>query len=168
MPDLTSEGMVELIKNFNSADKERQKIVIEILKPARNVTYQSEESPKNYKKVDNLEGEVTELITKVGVPANIKGYEYLRTAILLCIKDKEVINAVTKTLYPTVAKKYGTTPIRVERSIRHALEVAWSRGDFETLNEIFGYTVCSKKGKATNSEFIAKIADNFRMKNSIV
>lgn len=107
----------------------------------------------------NLESVVTEIIHEIGVPAHIKGYQYLREAIILTINDMDVINAVTKVLYPAVAKKFGTTPSRVERAIRHAIEVAWDRGDIETLQKFFGYTVSNIKGKPTNSEFIAMIAD---------
>ena len=107
----------------------------------------------------DLETTVTEVIHEIGVPAHIKGYQYLREAIILTIGDMEIINAVTKVLYPAVAKKYGTTPSRVERAIRHAIEVAWDRGDLETLQKFFGYTVSNIKGKPTNSEFIAMIAD---------
>lgn len=107
----------------------------------------------------NLEAVVTDVIHEIGVPAHIKGYQYLREAIILTINDMDVINAVTKVLYPEVAKKFGTTPSRVERAIRHAIEVAWDRGDLETLQRFFGYTVSNVKGKPTNSEFIAMIAD---------
>ena len=107
----------------------------------------------------DLETTVTEVIHEIGVPAHIKGYQYLREAIILTINDMEVINAVTKVLYPAVAKKYATTPSRVERAIRHAIEVAWDRGDIEVLQKYFGYTVSNIKGKPTNSEFIAMIAD---------
>lgn len=109
--------------------------------------------------VQSLETVVTDVIHEIGVPAHIKGYQYLREAIILTINDMEVINAVTKVLYPEVAKKYNTTPSRVERAIRHAIEVAWDRGDLETLQKFFGYTVSNIKGKPTNSEFIAMIAD---------
>ena len=107
----------------------------------------------------DLEATVTDIIHEIGVPAHIKGYQYLREAIIITINDMDVINAVTKVLYPTVAKKFGTTPSRVERAIRHAIEVAWDRGDIETLQKFFGYTVSNIKGKPTNSEFIAMIAD---------
>lgn len=107
-----------------------------------------------------LEARVTEIIHEIGVPAHIKGYQYLREAIILSINDPEMINAVTKALYPEVAHRYSTTPSRVERAIRHAIEVAWDRGDLETLQKYFGYTVSNIKGKPTNSEFIAMIADN--------
>ncbi len=106
-----------------------------------------------------LEVTVTDVLHEIGVPAHIKGYQYLREAIILTIKDMDVINAVTKVLYPAVARKFDTTPSRVERAIRHAIEVAWDRGDIETLQKFFGYTVSNIKGKPTNSEFIAMIAD---------
>ncbi|MBQ9468187.1 MAG: sporulation transcription factor Spo0A [Clostridia bacterium] len=115
----------------------------------------------------DLETQVTKVIHQIGVPAHIKGYQYLRTAILMVISDKDVINAVTKILYPTVAKQYSTTPSRVERAIRHAIEVAWDRGDVDTLNSFFGYTIQTDKGKPTNSEFIAMIADNLRLSNKL-
>ena len=115
----------------------------------------------------DLETQVTKVIHQIGVPAHIKGYQYLRTAILMVISDKDIINAVTKVLYPTVAKQYGTTSSRVERAIRHAIEVAWDRGDVDTLNSFFGYTVQTDKGKPTNSEFIAMIADNLRLTNKL-
>lgn len=113
---------------------------------------------------DDVETQVTKIIHQIGVPAHIKGYQYLRTAILMTISDSEIINSVTKILYPSVAKKYGTTTSRVERAIRHAIEVAWDRGDVDVLNSYFGYTIQSNRGKPTNSEFIAMIADNLRLK----
>ena len=106
-----------------------------------------------------LKNQVTAIIHEIGVPAHIKGYQYLREAILIAVEDIEVINAVTKVLYPAVAKRFATTPSRVERAIRHAIEVAWDRGDLETLQKYFGYTVSNSKGKPTNSEFIAMISD---------
>ena len=112
----------------------------------------------------DIETQVTQIIHQIGVPAHIKGYQYLRTAILLTVKDSDVINSVTKILYPSVAKKYQTTTSRVERAIRHAIEVAWDRGDVDTLNSYFGYTIQNNRGKPTNSEFIAMIADNLRLK----
>ena len=112
----------------------------------------------------DIESQVTQIIHQIGVPAHIKGYQYLRTAILLTIKDSDVINSVTKVLYPSVAKKYATTTSRVERAIRHAIEVAWDRGDVDTLKSYFGYTIQNNRGKPTNSEFIAMIADNLRLK----
>ena len=112
---------------------------------------------------NDLESQVTKVIHQIGVPAHIKGYQYLRTAILLTVKDSDIINSVTKELYPSVAKKYQTTTSRVERAIRHAIEVAWDRGDVDTLNSYFGYTIQNNRGKPTNSEFIAMIADNLRL-----
>ncbi len=112
----------------------------------------------------DMETQVTKIIHQIGVPAHIKGYQYLRTAILLTVNDNEIINSVTKILYPSVAKQYQTTTSRVERAIRHAIEVAWDRGDVDTLNSYFGYTIQNNRGKPTNSEFIAMIADNLRLK----
>ena len=111
-----------------------------------------------------LESIVTDVIHEIGVPAHIKGYQYLREAIILTVNDMDMINAVTKALYPAVAKKFSTTPSRVERAIRHAIEVAWDRGDLETLQKFFGYTVSNIKGKPTNSEFIAMIADSLLLR----
>lgn len=110
-----------------------------------------------------LQRKVTAVIHEVGVPAHIKGYQYVREAIIIAVQDIEVINAVTKVLYPEVAKRFNTTPSRVERAVRHAIEVAWDRGDLETLQSYFGYTVSNAKGKPTNSEFIAMIADKIRL-----
>ena len=115
----------------------------------------------------SLEAAVTEVIHEIGVPAHIKGYQYLREAIILTINDMEVINAVTKILYPAVAKKFNTTPSRVERAIRHAIEVAWDRGDLDTLQKFFGYTISNIKGKPTNSEFIAMIADCLSLRRKV-
>ena len=111
----------------------------------------------------NLETDVTNIIHEIGVPAHIKGYQYLRDAIILSVNDMEMLNSITKILYPTIAKKHQTTPSRVERAIRHAIEVAWSRGKMDTIDELFGYTVSNGKGKPTNSEFIALIADKIRL-----
>lgn len=110
-----------------------------------------------------LEELVTSIIHEVGVPAHIKGYQYVREAIMITVENMDVINSVTKVLYPEVAKRYHTTPSRVERAIRHAIEVAWSRGKLDAIDEMFGYTVNSGKGKPTNSEFIALIADKIRL-----
>ena len=119
---------------------------------------------KTEEKTPDIESQVTQIIHQIGVPAHIKGYQYLRTAILLTVQDSDIINSVTKVLYPSVAKKYSTTTSRVERAIRHAIEVAWDRGDVDTLNSYFGYTIQQGRGKPTNSEFIAMIADNLRLK----
>ena len=120
-------------------------------------------SPNNQKKEDNLEALVTNVIHEVGVPAHIKGYQYLREAIIMAVTDIDMINQITKQLYPDIAGKYHTTPSRVERAIRHAIEVAWGRGKQDVVENIFGYTVSAAKGKPTNSEFIAMIADKLRL-----
>ena len=111
----------------------------------------------------SIEAMVTSIIHEIGVPAHIKGYQYLREAIIIAVNDMDVINAITKVLYPQVAKAFQTTPSRVERAIRHAIEVAWDRGDLDTLQRFFGYTVSNTKGKPTNSEFIALIADKLQL-----
>jgi len=111
----------------------------------------------------NLEADVTNIIHEIGVPAHIKGYQYLRDAIMMSVKDVEMLNSITKLLYPSIAKRHKTTPSRVERAIRHAIEVAWSRGKMDTIDELFGYTVSNGKGKPTNSEFVALIADKIRL-----
>lgn len=118
---------------------------------------------KEEKSQRNLETDVTNIIHEIGVPAHIKGYQYLREAIMMSVDDIEMLNSITKILYPTIAKKYQTTPSRVERAIRHAIEVAWSRGKMDTIDELFGYTIHNGKGKPTNSEFIALIADKIRL-----
>ena len=111
----------------------------------------------------NLESDVTNIIHEIGVPAHIKGYQYLRDAIMMSVNDSEMLNSITKLLYPSIAKRHKTTPSRVERAIRHAIEVAWSRGKMDTIDELFGYTVSNGKGKPTNSEFVALIADKIRL-----
>ena len=117
---------------------------------------------KEIQQID-LESRITDMIHEIGIPAHIKGYHYLRDAIIMAVEDMDVLNAVTKVLYPTVAKRHQTTSSRVERAIRHAIEVAWSRGKLDTLDALFGYTVSTGKGKPTNSEFIALIADTLRL-----
>ena len=125
------------------------------------VSLPAEQREKPEKRIDTL---VTEIIHEIGIPAHIKGYQYIREAIVEVVADMGLINAVTKALYPQVAKKYNTTPSRVERAIRHAIEVAWDRGDIEVLQRYFGYTVSGVKGKPTNSEFIALIADKLQLR----
>ena len=115
------------------------------------------------KKAHDLEKDVTDIIHEIGVPAHIKGYQYLREAIMMSVEDREMLSAVTKILYPAIAKKYHTTSSRVERAIRHAIEVAWNRGNMDTLDAMFGYTINVGKGKPTNSEFIALIVDKIRL-----
>ncbi len=115
----------------------------------------------------NLEVEVTNIMHEIGVPAHIKGYQYLRDAIMMVVKDLDIINSITKQLYPSIAHGYNTTPSRVERAIRHAIEVAWSRGQVEAIDALFGYTVSIGKGKPTNSEFIAMVADKLRLEMKV-
>ncbi|MBQ4283223.1 MAG: sporulation transcription factor Spo0A [Lachnospira sp.] len=115
----------------------------------------------------NLEVEITDIIHDIGIPAHIKGYQYLRDSIIMSVVDGEIINSITKILYPTIAKKYQTTSSRVERAIRHAIEVDWNRGNTDTLNDLFGYTISNGKGKPTNSEFIALISDKIRLEYNI-
>lgn len=116
-----------------------------------------------YAESNDLESDVTNIIHEIGVPAHIKGYQYLRDAIMMSVNDGEMLNSITKLLYPSIAKKHKTTPSRVERAIRHAIEVAWGRGKMDTIDDLFGYTVSNGKGKPTNSEFIALIADKIRL-----
>lgn len=118
---------------------------------------------RNRRLAGSLEADVTDIIHEIGIPAHIKGYQYLRDAIIMSVGDTEMLGSITKVLYPTIAKRHKTTPSRVERAIRHAIEVAWSRGRVETIEELFGYTVNSGKGKPTNSEFVALIADKIRL-----
>ena len=117
-----------------------------------------------YNNNSSLEADITNIIHEIGVPAHIKGYHYLREAILMVVKDMDLLGGITKELYPMIAEKFNTTPSRVERAIRHAIEVAWNRGRVETINKIFGYTIHDEKGKPTNGEFIAMIADRMRIK----
>ena len=126
-----------------------------------------EMAPESKKNEENLEALVTNIIHEVGVPAHIKGYQYLREAIMMVINDIDIINQITKQLYPEIAHKFQTTPSRVERAIRHAIEVAWGRGEQSAVESIFGYTVSAAKGKPTNSEFIAMIADKLRLELKI-
>ena len=144
------------IKNFKPRGT-RNNFVLREIKRTPYVNVNSDKAE------DNLEALVTNIIHGVGVPAHIKGYQYLREAIIMVVNDIEVINQITKSLYPQIAQKFGTTPSRVERAIRHAIEVAWSRGKVDTIEELFGYTVSSGKGKPTNSEFVALISDKIRL-----
>ena len=125
------------------------------------------EQPQENNQQPDLTRRVTEIIHHIGVPAHIKGYNYLREAIILCVKDQTLIEGITKVLYPEISKTFNTTPSRVERAIRHAIEVAWDRGDLDVLQQYFGYTVSIIKGKPTNSEFIALIADKVRLELNV-
>ena len=157
-----NEKVYQILNNLMSGDKEFQ---IMITVPSGNSTEAKEEfvaAGQNSVSHD-LEKDVTNIIHEIGVPAHIKGYQYLREAIMMSVEDVEMLGSITKVLYPTIAGKYQTTPSRVERAIRHAIEVAWSRGKMETLDALFGYTINTGKGKPTNSEFIALIADKIRL-----
>lgn len=141
---------------------------IKMLRNERKGVHQESRKISAYEKVEevsrqSLEAKVTEIIHEIGVPAHIKGYQYLREAIIMSVNDMDMLNSITKILYPGIAKKFDTTPSRVERAIRHAIEVAWSRGKMDTIDELFGYTISNGKGKPTNSEFIALITDRIRL-----
>ena len=151
-----------IMKPFNN------RMLLERIKKKKKMTHGTERRPEELVTGqtpggENLENRVTNMLHEIGIPAHIKGYHYLRDAIMMAVEDMDVLNAITKILYPTVAKKYQTTSSRVERAIRHAIEVAWSRGKLDTLDELFGYTVSTGKGKPTNSEFIALIADTIQL-----
>ena len=162
------DNVYKILDDLIQADKEFQ---IMITVPAGKLSEKSNQTLKTVidrldtsVKVD-LEALVTNMIHEIGVPAHIKGYQYLREAIIMSVEDTSVLSSITKILYPTIAKSFSTTPSRVERAIRHAIEVAWSRGKMETLDGLFGYTINTGKGKPTNSEFIALIADKIRLQN---
>lgn len=155
-----NERMFRILSELITKDKEFQ---IMITVPAGKETTKNESVKTQKVSQVDLEKDVTDMIHEIGVPAHIKGYQYLREAIMLSVEDAEMLNSITKILYPTIAKKYQTTSSRVERAIRHAIEVAWSRGKMETLDALFGYTISVGKGKPTNSEFIALIADKIRL-----
>lgn len=144
-----------------------ERVLSQIKYTNKGVNYEKKAVPGNVsakeQSRESLENHVTNMIHEIGIPAHIKGYHYLRDAIMMAVEDMDVLNAITKILYPTVAKKHQTTSSRVERAIRHAIEVAWSRGKLDILDELFGYTVSNGKGKPTNSEFIALVADTIRL-----
>ncbi len=160
-----NEKVFKLLSELLHEDKEFQ-IMITVPSSHGNMKketeYQGDVSKSRIQEHD-LEKDVTEMIHEIGVPAHIKGYQYLREAIMMSVEDVEMLNSITKVLYPTIARKFQTTPSRVERAIRHGIEVAWSRGRSETLEALFGYTISAGKGKPTNSEFIALIADKIRL-----
>ena len=156
------EQFYRILNNLISANKEFQ-IMITVPSGTNGEDIQVTEEVIQTSIARDLEKDVTDMIHEIGVPAHIKGYQYLREAIMMSVQDVEMLGSITKVLYPTIAKKYQTTPSRVERAIRHAIEVAWSRGRMETLDALFGYTINTGKGKPTNSEFIALIADKIRL-----
>lgn len=159
-----NERVVQILTDLMKTNKEFQIMITvpasqstAVMVPMGTETGGEENPPRN------LEKDVTDMIHEIGVPAHIKGYQYLREAIMMSVEDVEMLNSITKILYPTIAAKYQTTSSRVERAIRHAIEVAWNRGRMETLDALFGYTINTGKGKPTNSEFIALIADKIRL-----
>ena len=152
----------KLLDNLISTNKEFQ-IMITVPSGTKDTMVQEKDVTLSSYVARDLEKDVTDMIHEIGVPAHIKGYQYLREAIMMSVEDVEMLGSITNVLYPTIAKKYQTTPSRVERAIRHAIEVAWSRGRMETLDALFGYTINTGKGKPTNSEFIALIADKIRL-----
>lgn len=158
-----NEGIYKILGDLMRGDKEFQIMIT--VPSARNDGKRAvqQEPPKRKTVIRDLEQDVTDMIHEIGVPAHIKGYQYLREAIMMSVEDPGMISSITKILYPTIAKRFQTTPSRVERAIRHAIEVAWSRGRMETLDAMFGYTIDTGKGKPTNSEFIALIADRIRL-----
>lgn len=155
-----NERMFRILSELITSDKEFQ---IMITVPSGKQNNSENTNEKKIEQGHDLEKDVTDMIHEIGVPAHIKGYQYLREAIMMSVRDGEMLNSITKVLYPTIAKKYQTTSSRVERAIRHAIEVAWSRGNMETLDALFGYTISIGKGKPTNSEFIALITDKIRL-----
>lgn len=164
-----NDRMFQILSDLLHQDKEFQ-IMIQIpskktkeAKESTTLEFEKEELFEQEKVTKDLEKDVTDMIHELGVPAHIKGYQYLREAIMMSVEDMEMLGSITKILYPTIAKKFQTTPSRVERAIRHAIEVAFSRGKMETLDGMFGYTISNGKGKPTNSEFIALIADRIRL-----
>ena len=160
-----NEKVYKILGDLMNANKEFQiMITVPSTKNAKDSTVKATEKKEQTQEViHDLEKDVTDMIHEIGVPAHIKGYQYLRDAIMLAVKDSKMLSGITKLLYPTIAKEHKTTPSRVERAIRHAIEVAWSRGKMDTLEEWFGYTVSARKGKPTNSEFIALVADRIRI-----
>lgn len=157
-----NEKVYKILDNLLSTEKEFQ-IMITVPSKKENAEQIVTEKEKTPEATRDLEQDVTDMIHEIGVPAHIKGYQYLREAIMMSVEDCTMISSITKILYPTIAKRFQTTPSRVERAIRHAIEVAWSRGKMETLDSLFGYTIDTGKGKPTNSEFIALIADKIRL-----
>jgi len=164
-----NENIYRILGDLMSANKEFQIMITVPSGLGRKEDLMQAEHKKNENVKKNsfvtydLERDVTDMIHEIGVPAHIKGYQYLRDAIMLSVNDTEMLGSITKVLYPTIAAKFQTTSSRVERAIRHAIEVAWSRGRMETLDALFGYTINTGKGKPTNSEFIALIADKIRL-----
>lgn len=158
-----TEKVYKILGDLMHMDREFQIMITVPSSSQRQETEGKKEEIKSPVLTYNLERDVTDMIHEIGVPAHIKGYQYLREAIMMCVEDAEMLGSITKVLYPAIARKYQTTSSRVERAIRHAIEVAWNRGRMETLDSMFGYTINTGKGKPTNSEFIALIADKIRL-----
>ena len=158
-----NEKVYKILGDLINANKEFQIMITVPSTKSGTLTATEEKEEIKKQVVHDLEQDVTNMIHEIGVPAHIKGYQYLRDAIMMSVEDPSMISSITKILYPTIAKRFQTTPSRVERAIRHAIEVAWSRGRMETLDALFGYTIDTGKGKPTNSEFIALIADKIRL-----
>lgn len=158
-----NDKVYKILGDLLNADKEFQIMITVPSTRGDNAKIIADKEQKQETVVRDLEQDVTNMIHEIGVPAHIKGYQYLREAIMMSVEDSSMISSITKILYPTIAKRFQTTPSRVERAIRHAIEVAWSRGRMETLDSLFGYTIDTGKGKPTNSEFIALIADKIRL-----
>ena len=158
-----NDKIYKILGDLMNADKEFQIMITVPSAKDKSVKTSLQSAEKEKQVIRDLEKDVTNMIHEIGVPAHIKGYQYLREAIMMSVEDPGMISSITKILYPTIAKRFQTTPSRVERAIRHAIEVAWSRGRMETLDALFGYTIDTGKGKPTNSEFIALIADRIRL-----
>ena len=158
-----NDKVYKILGDLMNGDKEFQ-IMITVPSSKNDNKQEKNDSTREKRTViHDLEQDVTNMIHEIGVPAHIKGYQYLREAIMMSVEDPSMISSITKILYPTIAKRFQTTPSRVERAIRHAIEVAWSRGRMETLDALFGYTIDTGKGKPTNSGFIGLIADRIRL-----
>ncbi|MCH5344637.1 MAG: sporulation initiation factor Spo0A C-terminal domain-containing protein [Acetatifactor sp.] len=157
-----NDKVYKILGDLMNTDKEFQ-IMITVPSSKGSMQKGTDQAKEKQEVERDLEQDVTNMIHEIGVPAHIKGYQYLREAIMMSVEDPSMISSITKILYPTIAKRFQTTPSRVERAIRHAIEVAWSRGRMETLDALFGYTIDTGKGKPTNSEFIALIADKIRL-----
>lgn len=158
-----NDKVYKILGDLLSAGKEFQIMITVPSAQTEAVQVQVEKEMVQKEEAHDLEQDVTNMIHEIGVPAHIKGYQYLREAIMMSVENPSMISSITKILYPTIGKRFQTTPSRVERAIRHAIEVAWSRGRMETLDALFGYTIDTGKGKPTNSEFIALIADRIRL-----
>ena len=161
--DVFTERIRQMFNSTISEEPTNSKPTISVVEGSKSEDSSSDDN----KEPMDLEVEITSIIHEIGVPAHIKGYMYLREAITMVVNDMELLSAITKELYPSIAKKYNTTASRVERAIRHAIEVAWGRGQIEAINKLFGYTVHNDKGKPTNSEFIAMVADKLRLQNKV-